>query len=196
MGARKYGTPRCDGCGLWPSLCLCDTIPRVSSGTRFVVVQRHAERFKPTNTGKLVLRAFDPSERVLFGGPDDHVSPAIFEGHGPAYVLYPADDAVTAGPDTLAGPRRTVVVLDGTWHQGSRMRRRVPGVRDLPAVALPPGPPSIWPARTQHDPRGVSTFEACLRLACALDGPERYEPLARFFETYCERLHQMRRGRP
>ena len=80
-------------------------------------------------------------------------------------------------------PRPTVVFPDlpsvprGPGHALSRPR---------PKVVSPP----------QHDPRGVSTFEACLRLACALDGPERYEPLARFFETYCDRLHQMRRGRP
>ncbi|RMG97911.1 MAG: DTW domain-containing protein [Deltaproteobacteria bacterium] len=195
MGARKYGRPRCEGCGLWPRLCMCSEIPRVETQTRWVLVQRHVERFKPTNTGKLVLRAFSPSERVFFGGRDDRIDPSIFTGHGPAYVLYPSDDAIVAAPGSLDGPPRTVVVLDATWHQGSRMRRRVPGVADLPAVTLPPGPPSIWPARTQHDPRGLSTFEACARLLACIEGPGNAEPLERFFAAYCERLRAMRDGR-
>ena len=194
MGSRKYGRPRCEGCGLWPRLCMCAQIPRIETATRLVLVQRHVERFKPTNTGKLVLRAFAGAERVFFGGRDDRVDPRIFTAHGPAYVLFPAEDATVAAPGAVAGPPRTVVVLDATWHQGSRMRRRVPGVADLPALALPPGPPSIWPARTQHDPRGLSTFEACTRLVACLEGQALAAPAARFFEAYCDRLRAMKAG--
>ena len=60
-------------------------------------------------------------------------------------------------------------------------------MKDLRCVALPPGPPSIW-VRTQHDPRGVSTFEAALRVLELREPPEVADALRRAFEVVTARL--------
>ena len=192
MGTRTYGKPRCEGCGLWPSLCLCDRIPRVELPSRVLVVQRYGERFKPTNTAKLLLAALPHSERVYFGLRDQVFDTRPITDHGPAYLLFPDEEAIPANRLPPLPVPHTFVVLDGTWHQCSRMRHRVPAARDLPRVTLPPGPPSIWPARAQHDPRGLSTFEAVARLLEAVHGSEAAAPLHDLFADLCDRLAHMR----
>jgi DTW domain-containing protein len=93
---------------------------------------------------------------------------------------------------TLApGQRLGFALLDGTWHQCSRMSRRVAVVRDLPCVALPPGLPSRG-VRTQHDERGLCTFEAGIRLVSLVDGPTHAAPLQAIFHELAARMMFMK----
>ena len=190
MPQRRKKKDRCPGCGSIPELCACDSLPTVVVRTPLVVVQHVRERFKPTNTGRLLQRMVPGVKIVHFAmkePPFDEeplLNPTI-----DFRVLYPREDAevLTDAPAARAGRRLGFVVLDGTWHQCSRMTRRVPTVRDLPCVALPPGPPSIWTVRAQHDARGLSTFEAAVRLVELCEGPELVRPLRRAFAVVTAR---------
>lgn len=204
MTNRKKRKPRCPGCGLWPTLCACDRLPTVEIATPIVLVQHVGERFKPTNTGRLLERMV-PSLRVThFPLRDIPFDEMPFEIADVDWrVLFPREDAVTlrpgapqAGLEVLPGKRPGFVVLDGTWHQCSRMSRRVPRARDLPCVALPPGPPSIWTVRRQHHLQGLCTFEAALRLLELFEPPERTEPLKRAFEIVTARMLFMKNKLP
>jgi DTW domain-containing protein YfiP len=105
-------------------------------------------------------------------------------------VLFPREDAPELDPAEAPPPgqRFGYVVLDGTWHQCSRMSRRVPVVMGMPCVALPAGPSSIWTVRTQHDERGVSTFEAALRVLELCESAEIVAPVRDAFALVTARL--------
>lgn len=197
MVQRSRGKSRCFGCGLNDVLCVCDQIPSLQLSTPVVIVQAMRERFKPTNTGRLLARMVAGTPIVHFGQrePPFDTTPLIDENID-FRVLFPREGAPTlrldeAGgvePAAAPGKRLGFVLLDGTWHQCSRMSRRVPVVQDLPCVALPPGPPSIWGVRTQHDARGLSTVEAGLRLLELVEGAERLRPVREAFELVTARL--------
>jgi DTW domain-containing protein YfiP len=160
--------------------------------TRLVIVQHVRERLKPTNTGRLLQRMVPDVVLVHFGMREPAFDETPFDDPFVDFrVLYPRDDAAVLGPGAGGqrdpGRRLGFVVLDGTWHQCSRMSRRVPRVRDFECVALPPGRRSIWTVRTQHDPRGMSTFEAAIRLIEAVEGPEVIAPLQHAFEIVTAR---------
>ncbi len=195
MSPRKYGRARCGGCGLHEPLCICAELPRVDVETGVVVVQQIRERFKPTNTGKLVPQVLRNAWLVHYGFRDRAFDTSRLDDPETDYwILFPSEDAIDLDevPAPTPGRRRTFVVLDGTWHQCSRMRRRVPRVCELSPVRLPTGAPSIWPARTQHHPRGVSTFEAVTRLVGALHGAQVAAPLEEVFRRIVSRLVYMR----
>ena len=106
-------------------------------------------------------------------------------------VLYPLEGAaVVDDPCTRPAPgrRRCFVILDGTWHQCSRMARRAPGVEAMPHLALPAGPPSRWGVRTPPNPAAVCTFEAATRLVEVLHGAEAAAPMAAFFTELSARM--------
>ena len=101
-------------------------------------------------------------------------------------LVFPRKGAPVLAPDP--GKRRGFVVLDGSWSQCSKLSRRLPIVRDLPCVGLPPGPPSFWTVRTQHRAEGRSTFEAALQVIELHEGAEAVQPLRRAFAMLTARM--------
>ena len=189
--SRKSSRPRCPVCGLHLELCLCAGLPVRDLSSDFVVVQHNRERNKPTSTGRVtaaVLRA-----PLLNYGAQGEVFDAreLQRPDTDYYVLYPLEGAaVVDDPCTRPAPgrRRCFVILDGTWHQCSRMARRAPGVEAMPHLALPAGPPSRWGVRTPPNPAAVCTFEAATRLVEVLHGAEAAAPMAAFFTELSARM--------
>lgn len=166
-------------------------MPKVELQTPVRIVQQIRERSKPTNTARLFATMVPATPILPFGMREPPFDEApLLDPDVEFYNLFLRDDATPIDelPEPAPGKKRGFVVLDGTWHQCSRMARRVPVVRDLPCVMLPPGKPSIWRVRTQHDPRGVSTFEATVRLLEIVEGPEAVRPLVEAFELITARL--------
>ncbi|MBL9107162.1 MAG: DTW domain-containing protein [Myxococcales bacterium] len=192
---RKNSRPRCPTCGLHLELCLCDALPLRDLPTAFVVVQHNRERTKPTSTGRVaaaVLRA----PVVYYGARDEAMDTAPLDDPDlDYYVLFPSEGAPAVGAASMPvtpGKRRCVVVLDGTWHQCSRMARRAPRISELPHRTLPPGPPSRWGVRTPPRPDAVCTFEAATRVVELLHGPAEAEPMSAFFAELTARMLAMR----
>lgn len=201
MGNRKKRTGRCERCGLHLALCVCESFVRVKTSASLVVVRHIRERHKPTNTGRWLVDMVEDTAMTHYGQREPPFDPTpLQDPEVRFFALYPRDDATMLDEAGLAklraelqpGQRLGFALLDGTWHQSSRMSRRVPVVQDLPCVALPPGPPSRWGVRTQHDERGLSTFEAGVRLISLIDGPERAAPLQTIFHEIAARMMFMK----
>jgi DTW domain-containing protein YfiP len=62
-----------------------------------------------------------------------------------------------------------LVVPDGNWRQASRVRNRVPRLRDVPCVSLPAGEPSVYRLRFEAHPAGLATLEAIARALRVLE---------------------------
>ncbi|HEY8376332.1 MAG TPA: tRNA-uridine aminocarboxypropyltransferase [Nannocystis sp.] len=199
MSSRKSSRPRCPVCGLHAERCLCAALPVLDLPTRFVVVQHNRERQKPTSTGRVAAAALR-APVIFYGAQDESMDTAPLQDPGLDYaVLFPSEDAEVATPERLRpapGRARCVVILDGTWHQCSRMARRAEHVRDFPRLSLPPGEPSRWGIRHAPRPEAVCTFEAATRLVALLHGPEAAAPMERFFTELTARMHAQRGSLP
>ncbi|MCA9651106.1 MAG: DTW domain-containing protein [Myxococcales bacterium] len=201
MPQRKKRAGRCTGCGLHLPLCVCDRFVSLRSQAALVVVRHIRERLKPTNTGRWLAQMVQDTAITHYGQREPPFDPTPLRRDDVRFcVLYPREDATVLDAEGLArlraelapGQRLGFALLDGTWHQCSRMSRRVPVVQDLPCVALPPGPPSRWGVRTQHDERGLSTFEAGVRLVSLVDGPQHAAPLQAVFHEIAARMMFMK----
>lgn len=191
MGQRSRRHPRCPGCGLTLRTCLCATLPRVRFETALAIVQHARERFKPTSTGRLLARMVEGAAVLPFGNRDIPFEPGPLEDPSIEWVLlFPREGTPVLDPRRrpAEGRRLGLVLLDGTWSQAARMRRRVPGIERMPCAALPEGGPSIWTVRTQHDERGRSTFEAALHGLELLEGPGRGAALREAFARVTAQL--------
>jgi len=179
--------PRCPGCGLPPATCACATLPKVRFSTPIAIVQHVRETWKPTNTGRLFARMTETTLVLPVGMREAHFDPGPLQDPSFEWMLvYPREGAPMLRPEP--GKRRGFVLLDGSWPQCSHMSRRLPIVSELPCVALPPGPPSIWSVRTQHLDQGRSTFEAALQLVELHEGAAAVEPLRRAFAMLTARM--------
>lgn len=150
-------------------------MPRFDLATKLLIVQHNRERHKPTNTARLGLAMFEGAQMIHYGARDSELDTAPLEQPDRDYVLlFPGDDArpLAQAPTPAPGRVRTLVVLDGTWHQCSRMARRAPLVTEMPCYTLPEGPPSRWRIRTAPRPEALSTFEAICKATDVLSRGE------------------------
>lgn len=187
---RAGQTPRCPRCALHLRLCLCPLLRPLATEARVVVVTHFLEACKTTNTARLVPLTLRGGEVRIRGAPGLPLDLTDLEDPSrQALLLYPAAGARVLDDEFLrADPRpKTLVVPDGTWRQAGKTVRREVFLRRLPTVVLPPGPPSRYRLRAQHDPRGLATFEAVARALGVLDGPEVQERLEDVFEVFVER---------
>jgi DTW domain-containing protein len=168
----------------------------VRLATPVLVVQHVREQPKPTNTVRLLASMLENLRVLPYGMREPAFDPSPLQEHDVEWLLLsPRDDARVLAPPSPGDRPRGFVLLDGTWSQCSRMARRVPVVRELPCVALPPGPPSIWGLRTQPHEHGMSTLEATLRALATVEGAEVLLPLHAAFAEVTARMMAMR-GRP
>ncbi len=168
---------RCHRCNLRG--CLCHIIPTVETRTELVIVRHAAERTKPSNTAHLATLALPRSRIIEYGAEKAELDQSgLVEGN--TWVLFPEGEP-TAHP--VPAPNR-LIVLDGTWSQARRMRRKIVALRGLPFLVLaPPAAPRLRLRRPDH-PSGMSTLEAIAAAIALLEGPERGAALERLHDTF------------
>jgi DTW domain-containing protein YfiP len=199
MGQRRFEATRCGGCGLHDELCVCAHRPSLSLATALLIVQNNKERHKPTNTARMLAQVLTNCELIQFGVRElefdaspltrperDYllIFPRVFdpEGRGaePALILDP--EYFAARKAARPGAILTVVLLDGTWAQCSRMSRRIPELAAMQAFALPEGPPSHWGVRVPSEPSRISSFEAGVRVIELAEGPAPASAMQAYFD--------------
>jgi DTW domain-containing protein YfiP len=97
----------------------------------------------------------------------------------------------------LAGePPRSLVVLDGTWHQAERMLRDSPPLAALPRLSVTSDRPSGYgDLRREPAPHCLPTVEAVALALGALEGdPARFEPMREAFRAMVQRQLACARG--
>jgi DTW domain-containing protein YfiP len=201
MAQRRFAAERCAECGVHPQLCVCAQRPWLDLETALLIVRSNKERNKPTNTARMLPQMLRNAELVHHGerGVEFDASvltrperdyllifPRVDDPEGPTPKPAPILDAELLAARRAARPDAmlTIVLLDGTWAQCSRMSRRVPELMSMQAVALPEGLPSHWGVRMASDPSRLSSFEAAIRVIELCEGPR----AALSMQTYFDRV--------
>jgi DTW domain-containing protein YfiP len=178
MSRRANGHLRCKRCRLHASLCICALIPRLETRTRLVLVIHRYEDRKPTNTGRLATECLVNSEVVVRGHDAQPTARLALSPETQPILLFPHEGALPIASLARSPRPVTLIVPDGTWRQASKVRSRVPGLRDVPCVCLPEGEPSSYRLRVDAHPGGLATIEAIARAFGVLEG----EPVRRALE--------------
>ena len=147
---------RCRRCLFPAAECLCADIPRIPTRTRFLLLRHASERTRPTNSGRWAALALPSARLVDYALPGEETDLAPLAEPG-TVVLFPSPH-----PGALEARPRQVVVLDATWQQARRMIQRIPALRTLPRLSVPPRarPASHRPMRRPTVQGGLSTLEA------------------------------------
>lgn len=151
-----------------------------------LVIHRYEDR-KPTNTGRLATECLTNSEVLVRGHEARPSTPLSTAAGSLPLVLFPYPGARSLTEYATSKSPVTLVVPDGNWRQASKVYKRVPGLRDLPFVSLPPGLPSGYRLRTEAHEEGLSTLEAIARALGILEGLEVQRALEELFHTMVER---------
>jgi DTW domain-containing protein YfiP len=153
-------------------LCVCRLmpVPRIATRTRLVLIIHRDEERKPTNTGRLAAECLANSETIVRGHESRPTPPFLCPPGTKPLFLFPHEEAVTLTDIAIPADPVTLIVPDGNWRQASKVRNRVPGLRDVRCVSLPIGAPSMYRLRTEAHEGGLATMEAIARAMGLLEG--------------------------
>lgn len=151
---------RCPRCWFPAPGCLCPSIPALRTRVEVVFLRHASERDRLTNTGHWAALALSGSAVLEQGAPEAPLDGSVLALPG-TWVLYPSPHPPPPGTP----PPRRLVVPDGTWAQARRMMQRIPALRALPRLPLPPRD-----AQRLRRPiaGGMSTIEAVAEALAAL----------------------------
>ncbi|HEY3254887.1 MAG TPA: tRNA-uridine aminocarboxypropyltransferase, partial [Polyangiaceae bacterium] len=130
---------------------------------------------------------------------DATLQAALSDPAAPPVLLFPSDDAKDLALEAPSGPV-TLVVIDGTWWQASKLFKLNPFLHVLPRYGLAPSEESRYRIRREPAAHCLSTIEA-LEAALALlerrpgGFPELLKPFDTMVETQLDFVNREHRPR-
>jgi DTW domain-containing protein YfiP len=161
----------CQRCRRPEVVCYCAHVREIETRTRVVILQHPRERDVPINTARIAALCLPNSELhvgVRFGGTKA-LARAMGDSERPPILLYPTPDALDIETHPPDSPR-TLIVLDGTWWQASKLWKENPELAAIPRYAFRPPAPSDYRIRKEPRDDYVSTLEALAHVLGVLEG--------------------------
>ena len=181
--------PRCSRCLLFPNLCICRSLPRLTSRFRFTLLLQWSEYWRLSNSGRLASLCLPNSQILVRGWPGreplDHHRPDPDENN---LLLFPGPGVEVLSPAALDERRTRIFVPDGTWREASKIARKTTFLRGMRRVQLPEGSSSRYRLRKAPRPGGVSTIEAIAAALGLLGERENEAQLVTLLTLFAERL--------
>lgn len=164
----------CSACSLMQETCICsklkDMKPESPCSFRLAVHMHVKERFRSSNSGKLLEQLYDAP--VFLDSDPDHMqnmADLVHENNGNCVVMFPTEDASDFNELKLQD-NPLIFLIDGTWRQARRLNKNIPD--SVPRVKIHPQTISRFLCRTQTQPDRVCTAEATSMLLEDLGQPE------------------------
>ena len=163
--------PRCLRCFMKPALCLCPVLQPRATRHHVRVIVHEIELQKSTNSGRLLPLLLEHAALVPYGNEHSPLPAAPWDATTRPLVIFPLQGAPLLSDVVDDDPRpRTLIMLDGTWHQANRLRKRFLTAH-VPFARLPVDVrPSTYQLRQGHFEGSLSTLEATARALSILEG--------------------------
>ena len=182
-------------------VCYCAAVRPIETRTRVVILQHPRESDVPINTARIAELAL--SNSTLHVGldfaRDSGLKAALSDPAAPPVLLYPSNDAKDLALEAPPGPV-TLVVIDGTWWQASKLFKLNPFLHALPRYGLAPSEGSRYRIRREPAAHCLSTIEALEAALSLLERrpggfPELLAPFDTMVETQLDFVNREHRPR-
>jgi DTW domain-containing protein YfiP len=169
-------------------VCYCAAVNPIETRTRVVILQHPRESDVAINTARIAELSLVRAS--LYVGLDFSAERALqaelSDPEAPPILLYPGDDAQDLATAPPSGPV-TLVVVDGTWWQASKLFKLNPFLARLPRFCLQPEEESRYRIRREPEVHCLSTIEALEAALSVLEGkPEGLPTLLQPFDAMVE----------
>ncbi|WP_109511168.1 tRNA-uridine aminocarboxypropyltransferase [Pseudomonas ovata] len=172
--ARGSRAPRCPGCRVIFSYCLCAWRSHATAVSAMCLLMHDTEPLKPTNTGWLIADVIEDTH--AFGWSrldvDQRLLALLDDPQWQPYLVFPgefvAQERVVNQVAKGSGKRPLFILLDATWTEARKMFRKSPYLERFPVLSLAPEQISRYRLRRSRRDDHFCTAEVaalCLELA-------------------------------
>jgi len=182
-------------------VCYCSAVQPIETRTKIVILQHPRESDVPINTARIAELAL--SNSTLHVGldfaRDAALAAALSDPEAPPVLLFPSEGAKDLALEAPPGPV-TLVVIDGTWWQASKLFKLNPFLQALPRYGLAPSTQSRYRIRREPAAHCLSTIEALEAALSLLERraggfPELLKPFDTMVETQLDFVNREHRPR-
>lgn len=180
--AKGKSVKRCPDCQMGEFACMCAWRPIAESSVDFVLLMHRKELFKPTNTGRLIVDVFPDTKVFVWSRLEapQELKALLNDPDRNCFVVFPADGSENSSREVArsmpsGAKKTTLILLDGTWKQCSRMVGLSRWLDGVPCLSLPDTLVKSYAVRDSGKSDRFSTAEAaisCLMLAGELSAAQ------------------------
>lgn len=173
--AKGTNVKRCADCQMGEFACMCAWRPTAQSSVEFALLLHRKELFKPTNTGRLIVDVLPDTRTFLWNRLEapPGLKALLNDPARNCILVFPADGSASSSRQVIhslpSSPgKTTLILLDGTWKQCSRMVGLSRWLDGVPCLRLPETLVKSYAVRDSGRDDRFSTAEAaisCLTLA-------------------------------
>ncbi|WP_066962236.1 tRNA-uridine aminocarboxypropyltransferase [Microbulbifer sp. Q7] len=175
--AKGKSVKRCAQCQMAEYACMCPWRPVAESRMDFVLLLHRKELFKPTNTGRLIVDVFPETRAFLWNRLEapQGLKAILEDPERDCFIVFPADGTENCARHVVrdlpqTSRQTTLILLDGTWKQCSRMIGLSRWLDKVPCLSLPETLVRSYSVRDSGRSHRFSTAEAAI--SCLLLGGE------------------------
>jgi len=212
--ARGSRVKRCPECQMAHWTCICDFVPALETDCEFWLLTHHKERFKPTNTGRLILMSHPASKGFIWHRrtPSELFLDYLQRDDIQPYLIFPDDEEGyehrvhyqikewCQQRQQQQGKGRTgkvaFILLDATWRQARRMFRQSEYLQQLPVLSLTPDQISEFMLRKEYSDDHLCTAEVAVNLLQLIEEKQDAEKLNQFYQRFNQHYIAGRMNRP
>jgi DTW domain-containing protein YfiP len=185
---RKTKDP-CLECYLHKNICMCSLIPiRLTIKTKISLVVHAKELKRPTNTGRLAVKALTNSVMKIRGNVKEPLDLTdLLNEEYRSFLFYPCEDSIELTPELVSESSKPIqlIVPDGNWRQASKVHHRHKELKSLPRIMISTPNTSKYFMRAENTPEGMATLQAIAHALRIIEGEEVFNKL---MSVYNEKL--------
>jgi len=189
--AKGKSVTRCPDCQMGAFACMCGWRPQAKSAVDFVLLMHRKELFKPTNTGRLIVDVFPDTPAFLWNRLEvpEGLQEILDDPERDCYVVFPADGTENCARETVralpaSNRKTTLILLDGTWKQCSRMIGLSRWLDKVPCLSLPETLVRSYSVRDSGRSHRFSTAEAAISCLLLAQEAQPAETLRHYFSVF------------
>jgi len=196
--ARGSNIQRCESCLLNTEGCICDARSEVQAKVQFCLLSHPYERYKPTNTGRLIVDSIAGSRVFNWHRtePDPEFIKLINDPGMDPYIVFPEDtdyEHRMARFEEKPDRQALFIILDGTWRQARRIFRLSRYLDHLPVISLTTERRSRYNLRKAANDNQLCTVEVAAALLEEIGDDVAAVHLDKYFDLFNDRYLQTRR---
>lgn len=187
--ARGSRLERCDTCLLAINVCICTFKVNYHAKAKFLLLMHHDERFKPTNTGRLIEDCIADTQRFIWSRtePSEELLSVLQDDSYDHYIVFPEGESHSNRMTTYRekpGKTPLFIILDGTWRQAGRMFRLSQYLERIPVIQPNVQKSSGYKLRKAPIPGQLCTAEVAVEMLNCVADKQGATLLSAYFEVF------------
>jgi len=197
--ARGSRIKRCETCLMPAGGCICNYRMGITAAASFLLLTHRKERFKPTNTGRLIQDTLADTQVFEWNRtePDQALLDRLNAPDVDPYIVFPeGDDYQERMSPLVAKPGRKpmFIILDGTWRQARRMFRHGRFMDHIPVIQPDTRRTTQYDLRTQQQSHHLCTAEVAVAMLETAGDQFSADVLEAYFTIFNEQYKIARRA--